>query len=156
VTDTRAVERSVGAVAEAERDANVVVGGGRSDGGGLSVEPTVVPDVRRGHRLTPDEPFASLVMVTCVGSLDETARRGRLGRLRPHRRDLQPRRHRGGRLLDEIQAGVANVNRPAGATARRGRDPVVLRLEERRVGRTGAGWGRTRSSSSCASRARRS
>src|SRR3954452_23176249 len=73
VIDERALERFREAVAEAEREGTIVVGGGRPDGGGLYAEPTIVTDLPPGHRLTREELFVPFVTVTRVGSFDEAS-----------------------------------------------------------------------------------
>jgi 1-pyrroline-5-carboxylate dehydrogenase len=57
--------------AAAERDGEVVAGGGRPERPGHFVEPTVVAGLPLGHALERDELFLPFVTVTRVGSLDE-------------------------------------------------------------------------------------
>jgi 1-pyrroline-5-carboxylate dehydrogenase len=116
VVNAAAVERFERAVEEAEREGEVVAGGGRPDLPGWYVEPTVVAGLPLGHRLTRDELFVPFVTVTRVGSLDEALAEANdvvygltAGIFSEDERELD-------RFLDEIEAGVVYVNRRAGAT----------------------------------------
>src|SRR4029078_5704245 len=94
----------------------IVAGGGRPEGGGLYVEPTIVTDLPAGHRLTREELFVPFVTVTRVASLSEALAEanaidyGLTGGIFS-RDDSEVTR-----FLDEIEAGVVYVNRRAGAT----------------------------------------
>jgi 1-pyrroline-5-carboxylate dehydrogenase len=114
VIDERAVERCVAAVADAERDGPVAVGGGRPNG--CNVEPTLVTDLPAGHRLTREELFVPFMTITRVGSFDEA-----LGEANAVDHGLTAGvfsrdETEVARFLDEIEAGVVHVNRRAGAT----------------------------------------
>jgi 1-pyrroline-5-carboxylate dehydrogenase len=111
-----AVARFEEAVAEAERDGEVVSGGARPDLPGWYVEPTVVAELPRGHRLTRDELFLPFVTVTRVGSLDEALAEANdvvygltAGIFSEDEGEVE-------RFLDEIEAGVVYVNKRTGAT----------------------------------------
>ena len=71
----RAVDRHQTAVAEARRDGTVFTGGEQLTDGDLArgfyVEPTVVGDLPRSHRLFRDELFAPFTAVAAVDSIDE-------------------------------------------------------------------------------------
>jgi 1-pyrroline-5-carboxylate dehydrogenase len=104
------------AVASAERDGQVVAGGGRPKRPGHFVEPTVVAGLPMGHALERDELFLPFVTVTRVGSLDEALAEANApvygltaGIFTGEQAEKQ-------RFLDKIQAGVVYVNRRAGAT----------------------------------------
>ena len=104
------------AVAVAERDGEVVAGGGRPELPGHFVEPTVVAGLPLGHALERDELFLPFVTVTRVGSLDEALAEANApvygltaGIFTGEPAEKQ-------RFLDTIQAGVVYVNRRAGAT----------------------------------------
>jgi 1-pyrroline-5-carboxylate dehydrogenase len=116
VVNAAAVERFDRAVEEAERDGEVVVGGGRPDLRGWYVEPTAVAGLPLGHRLTRDELFVPFLTVTRVGSLDEALAEANdvvygltAGIFSEDESEVD-------RFLDEIEAGVVYVNRRAGAT----------------------------------------
>ncbi|HEY7198352.1 MAG TPA: aldehyde dehydrogenase family protein [Gaiellaceae bacterium] len=116
VVNEAAVERFGRAVEDAERDGEVVAGGGRPDLPGWFAEPTVVAGLPAGHRLTRDELFLPFVTVTRVGSLDEALVEANdvvygltAGVFSEDQAEVD-------RFLDEIEAGVVYVNRRAGAT----------------------------------------
>ena len=140
-----------------ERDGAIVAGGGRPDGPGLYVEPTVVSDLPPGHPLTRDELFVPFVTVTRVGVARRGAGRGQRRRLRAHRRDLQPRTR-------PRSSASSTRSRPASSTstAARARRPGRGRASSRSAAgspaarRARAASARTTSRSSCASRAGRS
>jgi 1-pyrroline-5-carboxylate dehydrogenase len=116
VIDAGAVERYRAAVAEADRDGQVVAGGHKLELPGHFVAPTVVAGLPAGHRLTREELFVPFVTVTRVGSFDEALAEANAidygltaGVFSADRAELD-------RFLDEIEAGVVYVNRRAGAT----------------------------------------
>jgi 1-pyrroline-5-carboxylate dehydrogenase len=116
VVNEGSVARFEEAAAAARRDGRVAAGGGRPDRPGLFVEPTVVADLERGHRLERDELFLPFVTVSRAGSLDEAIAEanapayGLTAGIFSEDEDEQER------FLDGIQAGVVYVNRRAGAT----------------------------------------
>jgi 1-pyrroline-5-carboxylate dehydrogenase len=116
VVNAAAAERFGRAVTEAERDGEVVAGGGRPDLPGWYVEPTVVAELPLGHPLTRDELFLPFLTVTRVGSLDEALLEANdvaygltAGVFSEDEAEVE-------RFLDRIEAGVVYVNRRAGAT----------------------------------------
>jgi 1-pyrroline-5-carboxylate dehydrogenase len=116
VVNPAAVERFERAVEDANRDGEVVVGGGRPDLPGWYVEPTVVAGLPLGHRLTRHELFVPFLTVTRVGSLEEALGEANdvvygltAGIFSEDEAEVD-------RFLDEIEAGVVYVNRRAGAT----------------------------------------
>jgi 1-pyrroline-5-carboxylate dehydrogenase len=116
VVNERSVERFEAAVRAARADGRVVAGGGRADPTGNFVEPTVVADLPRGHRLERDELFLPFVTATRVASLEEAIAEansvvyGLTAGVFTEDEDEQAR------FLDGIEAGVVYVNRRAGAT----------------------------------------
>jgi len=116
VIDVRAVARFDASVAEAERDGTVVAGGGRPDGGGLYVEPTIVTDLPAGHRLTREELFVPFVTVTRVASFDDALAEANAIDYGLTAGIFSRDEAEVARFLDEIEAGVVYVNRRAGAT----------------------------------------
>ena len=114
--DARAVARFDAAVAEAERGGAVVAGGGRPDGGGLYVEPTIVTDLPAGHRLTREELFVPFVTVTRVASFDDALAEANAIDYGLTAGIFSRDEAEVARFLDEIEAGVVYVNRRAGAT----------------------------------------
>ncbi|MBB4662008.1 aldehyde dehydrogenase family protein [Conexibacter arvalis] len=116
VINERAYERFARAVADAEADGRIVAGGRRPDLPGFYVEPTVVADLPRGHRLTREELFLPFVTVTRVATLEEAIEEANAidygltaGIFAEDQGEVD-------RFLDEIEAGVLYVNRGAGAT----------------------------------------
>jgi 1-pyrroline-5-carboxylate dehydrogenase len=116
VVNAAAAARFGRAVTEAERDGEVVAGGGRPDLPGWYVEPTVVAELPLGHALTRDELFLPFLTVTRVGSLDEALIEANdvvygltAGVFSENEAEVE-------RFLDRIEAGVVYVNRRAGAT----------------------------------------
>ncbi|HEY6570756.1 MAG TPA: aldehyde dehydrogenase family protein, partial [Candidatus Limnocylindrales bacterium] len=120
VIDQRAVDRHQRAVADARRDGAVFTGGEHLTDGALArgfyVEPTVVGNLPRSHRLFQDELFAPFTAVHAVDSLDEALALANdnvygltAGVYSSEPAEVQ-------RFLDEIEAGVLYVNRRAGAT----------------------------------------
>ena len=120
VTDQRAVDRYNEAVAEARADGTVYVGGENPRDGdlgrGFYVEPTVVGNLPRDHRLFRDELFVPFTAVAAVDSLDEALTLsnevvyGLTAGIYSEEQDEVER------FLDEIETGVLYVNRRAGAT----------------------------------------
>ena len=116
VVDARAVERYDAAIAEADRDGEVVRGGGGLRLPGHFVAPAVVAGLPSGHRLTREELFVPFVTVTKVDSFDAAIAEANAvdfgltaGVFSREQAELD-------RFLDEIEAGVVYVNRRAGAT----------------------------------------
>jgi 1-pyrroline-5-carboxylate dehydrogenase len=116
VVNEGAVERFERAVEEARRDGRLVAGGGRAAGEGNYVEPTVVADLPRGHRLTRDELFLPFVTVTRVASLEEAIAEANAIVYGLTAGVFSEDEAEQARFLDEIEAGVVYVNRRAGAT----------------------------------------
>ncbi|HEX5824297.1 MAG TPA: aldehyde dehydrogenase family protein [Candidatus Limnocylindrales bacterium] len=120
VIDQKAVDRHQAATGEARRDGRVFTGGERlSDRGmdrGFYVEPTVVGNLPKDHRLFRDELFAPFTAVAAVDSFDEAIQLANdsvygltAGVYSEDKAEVQ-------RFLDTTQAGVLYVNRRAGAT----------------------------------------
>jgi 1-pyrroline-5-carboxylate dehydrogenase len=116
VVNEGSVERFERASAEAAADGKVMIGGSRSSLAGYYVEPTVVVDLPRGHRLTRDELFLPFLAVTRVDSLDEALEEANdvvygltAGIFSGDEEEIET-------FFDHIEAGVTYVNRGAGAT----------------------------------------
>ena len=120
VIDTRAVERYETAVAEARRDGRVIVGGERVTENGLDrgnfVAPTIATELPVDHRLFRDELFVPFTVVAPIDSLDEGVRLANesLYGLTAGFYSEDPSEI--DEFLTTIEAGVAYVNRRAGAT----------------------------------------
>jgi 1-pyrroline-5-carboxylate dehydrogenase len=119
VIDSRAVDRYLGAIGEARRDGQVLIGGEHLTEGalrhGFYVEPAIV-EVPPSHRLFHDELFVPLTAVTAVDSLgeaialsNESAFGLTAGVYSQDGAEVE-------QFLDGIEAGVLYVNRQAGAT----------------------------------------
>ena len=119
VIDSRAVDRYLGAIGEARRDGQVLIGGEHLTEGALShgfyVEPAIV-ELPPSHRLFRDELFVPLTAVAAVDSLgeaialsNESAFGLTAGVYSQDHAEVE-------QFLDGIQAGVLYVNREAGAT----------------------------------------
>ena len=119
VIDSRAVDRYLGAIGEARRDGQVLIGGEHLTEGALShgfyVEPAIV-ELPPSHRLFRDELFVPLMAVAAVDSLgeaialsNESAFGLTAGVYSQDHAEVE-------QFLDGIQAGVLYVNRQAGAT----------------------------------------
>ena len=117
--DSRAVDRYLGAIGEARRDGQVLIGGEHLTEGALShgfyVEPAIV-ELPPSHRLFRDELFVPLTAVAAVDSLgeaialsNESAFGLTAGVYSQDHAEVE-------QFLDGIQAGVLYVNRQAGAT----------------------------------------
>lgn len=116
VVSPAAVERFEAAVREARRDGRLAIGGGRPDGAGCHVAPTVVCGLPRGHRLTRDELFLPFLTVTAVDSFAEA-----LAEANAVDYGLIAGVYTGdaseeAAFLERAEAGVLFVNRRAGAT----------------------------------------
>jgi 1-pyrroline-5-carboxylate dehydrogenase len=120
VIDQRALDRFRQAVAEARRDGTVFTGGEvLTDGDmarGFYVEPTVVGNLPRDHRLFRDELFVPFTAIAPVDSLDEALELSNAvvygltaGIYSEDEDEVE-------RFLDGIHTGVLYVNRRAGAT----------------------------------------
>ncbi len=120
VTDQRAVDRYKEAVAEARAEGTVYTGGENPTDGdmarGFYVEPTVVGNLPKDHRLFRDELFVPFTAVAPVDSLDEALElsNGVVYGLTAGIYSEVPEEV--DRFLDEIHTGVLYVNRRAGAT----------------------------------------
>jgi 1-pyrroline-5-carboxylate dehydrogenase len=116
VINEGSVERYERAVADARSEGRVAGGGGTPDLPGHYVEPTVVADLPRGHRLERDELFLPFVTVTRVGSFDEALAEANAPVYGLTAGIFTGDQAEKERFLAEIQAGVVYVNRRAGAT----------------------------------------
>lgn len=121
VINERAVRTFEQAIEEARRDGGrVLVGGRRLSGGlfdhGYYVEPTVIDNLPRDHRLFREELFVPLTVVADVMTLDEalalanqTSYGLTAGIFSGDDREIET-------FFENIQAGVVYANRRAGAT----------------------------------------
>jgi 1-pyrroline-5-carboxylate dehydrogenase len=116
VVNEASVARFEQAVADARAEGRVDAGGGRPDLPGLFVEPTVVSDLPRGHRLEREELFLPFVAVTRVDSLDEALAEANAPVYGLTAGIFSEDEAEQERFLDSIEAGVVYVNRRAGAT----------------------------------------
>lgn len=71
LVESSATERFERVLEEARRDGRVAAGGERVSEFGYAVQPTVVVDLPKGHRLERDEHFMPLITVTAVDSFEE-------------------------------------------------------------------------------------
>ena len=110
------VARYERAVADARSDGRSWRPGRRPDRPGHFVEPTVVADLPRGHRLERDELFLPFVTVTRAGSFDEALAEANAPVYGLTAGIFTGDEAEKERFLAEIQAGVVYVNRRAGAT----------------------------------------
>ena len=113
--------RFAAAAADARADGDIAMGGAQlvegDLAGGYYVEPTIVTDLPRGHRLIRDEQFVPLLAVERVSSLEEAlvqANDQRYGLTAGMFSEDDAEVHA---FLDGIQAGTLFVNRAAGATS---------------------------------------
>ena len=120
VIDQRAVDKYKQAVAEARADGSVFVGGEVLTEGdmarGFFVEPTVVGNLPKDHRLFRDELFVPFTAVCPVESLDEALEESNAvvyGLTAGIYSEIEAEVER---FLDGIHTGVLYVNRRAGAT----------------------------------------
>jgi 1-pyrroline-5-carboxylate dehydrogenase len=116
VVNARAYQRFQSSVREAQRDGNVLAGGGLPCADGWFVEPTVVGDLPVGHPLTRRELFLPFLTVTPVATFEQALAEANAtdyglaaGIFSEDQQEIEL-------FLDEIQAGVLYVNRRAGAT----------------------------------------
>jgi 1-pyrroline-5-carboxylate dehydrogenase len=116
VINEKSAERFEQAARDAEADGRIVAGGRRPDLPGYFVEPTVVADLPRGHRLTRDELFMPFVTVTKVKDFDEAIEEANdvvygltAGIFTEDDAEAEE-------FFDRIEAGVTYRNRQAGAT----------------------------------------
>jgi 1-pyrroline-5-carboxylate dehydrogenase len=116
VINERSLTRYEDAVEAASSDGKIVAGGGRPDLPGYYVEPTVVVDLPRGHRLTRDELFLPFVTVTRVGSLDEAIEEANDIVYGLSAGIFTEDQDEADEFFDRIEAGVTYLNRRAGAT----------------------------------------
>jgi 1-pyrroline-5-carboxylate dehydrogenase len=120
IIDQRAVDRHQAAVAEAQRDGKVFVGGRHLTDGDLArgfyVEPTVVGNLAADHRLFRDELFVPFTAVHAVESLDEALKLSNKSVYGLTAGVYSEDEDEVRRFLDGIHAGVTYVNRRAGAT----------------------------------------
>jgi 1-pyrroline-5-carboxylate dehydrogenase len=116
-----ALERFTKAVKDAKRGGGTIVCGGhvRSDGDlarGYYVEPTVITDLPREHRLFSEELFVPLIVVDEFKTLDEALRKANdtdygltAGIFAEDPQEIQ-------KFMNTIEFGVAYANRRGGAT----------------------------------------
>jgi 1-pyrroline-5-carboxylate dehydrogenase len=116
-----AVERFTKAVEDAKRGGGTIVWGGHvlSDGDlarGYYVEPTVIMDLPREHRLFSEELFVPLIVVDEFRTLDEALRKANdtdygltAGIFAEDPQEIQ-------KFMNTIEFGVAYANRRGGAT----------------------------------------
>jgi len=120
VIDRKAMARYENAVGEARREGEVLVGGERVTDGDLGegyfVAPTVATGLPTTHRLFQDELFVPFVAVAPVDSIDEGFTLANESRYALTAGFYSEDRDEQQRFLDRIHAGVAYVNRRAGAT----------------------------------------
>jgi 1-pyrroline-5-carboxylate dehydrogenase len=120
VINEKAVSRYVKAVGEAQQDGRLLIGGERVTEDGLDsgcfVAPTIAAGLPNDHRLVRDELFLPFTVIQGVDSVEQAldlANDNVLGLtagIYSEDRDEQLQ------FLDRIEAGVAFVNRRAGAT----------------------------------------
>jgi 1-pyrroline-5-carboxylate dehydrogenase len=120
VINERAVKRYVQSVGEARTDGRLLIGGERVTENGLEagyfVAPTVAADLPPDHALLRDELFVPFTVVHGVDSIDEALALSNESLLGLTAGFYSEDKAEQQRFLDEIQAGVAYVNRRAGAT----------------------------------------
>lgn len=110
------VARFTDAVAQADRDGTVRLGGSVGSNGGRYVELTVVDGLEPGHPLTREELFLPLLTVVRVADFDAAlaeANAVRYGLAAGLFSDDETER---ARFLDEIEAGIVFIDNPGGAT----------------------------------------
>lgn len=115
VIDDAIGKRIDDALAAAARDGRVVAGG-RLDRPGNWFAPVLVADLPRGHDLTREELFAPFLTVVRVDGFDEALAEANAVRYGLAAGLFTGEQAEVDRFLDEIEAGVLYVNRPAGAT----------------------------------------
>lgn len=115
VIDDAIGKRIDDALALAARDGRVVTGG-RLDRPGNWFAPVLVADLPAGHPLTREELFAPFLSVVRVNGLDEALAEANAVRYGLSAGIFSGEQADIDRFLDEIEAGVLYVNRPAGAT----------------------------------------
>jgi 1-pyrroline-5-carboxylate dehydrogenase len=113
VAGAGAVERFDGAVADARRDGDIVLGGERD---GTFVQPTLVTGLPRGHRLTREELFLPFLTVTPADSLDDALAEANAVEYGLTAGIFSADDAEVDAFLARIEAGVVYVNRRAGAT----------------------------------------
>jgi len=116
VINEKTVARFEDAVEAAKADGRIVAGGGRPDLPGYYVEPTVVGDLPRGHRLTRDELFMPFVTVTKVADLDEAIEEANAVVYGLTAGIFTEDDAEAEEFFDRIEAGITYRNRRAGAT----------------------------------------
>jgi 1-pyrroline-5-carboxylate dehydrogenase len=116
VVNAHAYRRFADSVKEAQRDGNVVAGGGLPRPTGWFAEPTVVCDLPADHPLTRRELFLPFLTITRVATFEQALAEANAtdyglaaGIFSEDEREVEL-------FLDEIEAGVLYVNRRAGAT----------------------------------------
>jgi 1-pyrroline-5-carboxylate dehydrogenase len=120
VQNREAYEKFRRAAEDAHRDGEVVAGGhvlaDGAFGNGYFVEPTIVTNLPRGHRLTLDELFVPFVVVEQVNGLDEAIDVANDQVLGLTAGIFTEDGAEAERFADRIEAGCIYVNRSAGAT----------------------------------------
>jgi 1-pyrroline-5-carboxylate dehydrogenase len=108
-----ATARFDAAVADAQRDGTIVVGGTRD---GNFVQPTLVTGLPRGHRLTRDELFLPFLTVTAVSSFADAMEEANAVEYGLTAGIFSEDAAERATFLERIEAGVVYVNRRQGAT----------------------------------------
>lgn len=116
VVNERAHRRFAESVREAQRDGDIVAGGGLPRPGGWFVEPTVVRDLPPGHPLTRRELFLPFLTITRVATFEQALAEANATDYGLSAGIFSEDEHEVELFLDEAQAGVLYVNRRAGAT----------------------------------------
>ncbi|MBU2668078.1 aldehyde dehydrogenase family protein [Actinoplanes bogorensis] len=104
------------ALAAAHRDGKVLTGGRVADDKGNYFTPVLVADLPKDHPLTRQELFAPFVTVIEVDSFDEALDEANAVEYGLSAGIFSADQAEIDRFLDEIEAGITYVNRPAGAT----------------------------------------
>jgi 1-pyrroline-5-carboxylate dehydrogenase len=120
IINQKALDRHLGAIADAKRDGKIVFGGEDlrakpEFAGGYFVQPTIV-EVPRGHRLTRDELFSPFLTVDTFDTVEEAVQESNrceygltAGIFSENKDDVEY-------FMDNIEAGILYANRKTGAT----------------------------------------
>lgn len=111
-----ALERYRDAVAIAERDGEVRMGGGAADQGGLYPEMTVVTGLEQGHDLTRRELFVPILAVTGFDDFDDAIEEANSVRFGLAAGIFTQDPEEKQKFLDRIEAGILMINNPSGGT----------------------------------------
>jgi len=116
VIDEAIAKRIDAALVTAKKDGKVLIGG-RADGlSGHYYKPTIVVDLPKDHALTREELFAPFLTVTVVNSFDEAMAEANAVEYGLTAGIYTNDEKQKEQFLDQIEAGIVYVNRPAGAT----------------------------------------